>query len=515
MSNDITRPVDNTKTHSPSPSDWIKQTSNQIWIVAIVIFAAGIAFYAFNVNQQNQMCPLFQDYQTTDAERHHILTALGVTKLDTFHIQEGKIFVPSAEKGKYLAAIKEENALPAIYKQTEEPQPSIFMSKSQQRIVLLNRKKQKVRDMILRLPFVSEVWFEMDWAKSDKAFQADQHSAVVMVRLKNQTALTKRQVKTIQGIVTGAIANIEARQVVVTDANVGISYQDLSDSEQSELIDMVNWKMKRRQHYLDQLQDLALEFPGLEIQVEVIQKGSGQPVDFAPKEKIASGVPSKLAMLPSHAPIQKNGKLSLNSTETASIDDPALFANPSIHAADENVITVGFEQTVAASPEKSTLSPPTQNSENVRIQIRVPQSLFAEYCSTSSKIDCKTSAQFAELKTRIIDRIRSIIPAETLAAKMPISVSMAADCRSRTADSKSLTDSISQFWPFIAVAVFGLIGLVWNRNGATSRVPVEHSIAAENSRANAEDLQNQLTNLIDDDPVAAAKVIKNWIRNSS
>lgn len=479
---------------------WISHPSNRWWttLAVLIVFAVGIGV-AVQSNQQH-FCSLFDGYEVTSEEKNRILVALGNANLNVYEVRGNQILVPTNEKAKYLASIDDEQALPFIYQQRQEPKPNLFLPRSQQAMMEQNRKKRQVREMVLRLPFVREAWFEIDWGQSNSAFRKAEQSAVVLIRTAKQDVLNRQQVQTIQGLVAGAIAGLQPQEVVVTDANNGISYHNLDERRQSELMELVTWKMGRRQHYEVRLQHLVHEYPGLELEIEV-EQSTNRPAEA--EDVIASEVPAKFAgnVLPT-SDRQTTPSLRLNyGGSVDEVEQPYQFKR------DLYVSQAVFAQPVVGNDIAS---------EAVRIQVRLPATLIRNH-PFAVDVDDDTE-RYEILKSEIAGKIKAIVPDSVLAASTPI-MFVRDNCGVQPANqSKILAESLKEYWPFAALALLGYAAIVFGR-GSQQPVPAETpsriSSEEETPALDEAELQSQLASLIDAHPEAAAEVLKNWIRDSN
>lgn len=482
--------------------NWISQPSNRWWVtlVVLIVFAVGLGV-VMQSNQQH-FCSLFDGYEVTPAEKHRILIALGNANLNVYEVRGDQILVPTNEKAKYLATIDDEQAMPLIYQQRQDPKPNLFLPRSQQAMMEQNRKKRQVREMVLRLPFVREAWFEIDWAESNSAFRKTEHSAVVLIRTAKQDVLNRQQVQTIQGLVAGAIAGLQPHEVVVTDANIGVSYHNLDERRQSELIEQVTWKMGRRQHYHERLQHLMHEYPGMELEIEVERSADGA---VETEDVIASEVPAKFAgnLLPTsnRLPAQRmrlNGGGSVYESE-----------QPDQFKRDLYVSRASFDQ--------PAISRALRVSEAVRIQVRLPDTTIRNHLF-SVEVNGGEAERYEILKSEITSKIKAIVPVSVLDASAPI-MFVRDSCGVKPVNQSNVFAKVfKEYWPFAALALLGYTAIVFSRSGqpvpeeTSSRIRM--SSEEQSPTLDEAELQSQLASLIDSHPEAAAEVLKNWIRDS-
>ena len=72
----------------------------------------------------------------------------------------------------YLQAIADQKAIPPELRSGEQASsvPNPFLSRSQQQLLERETKKRQIQEMVVRLPFVEQAWFEMDAAEKRSAF---------------------------------------------------------------------------------------------------------------------------------------------------------------------------------------------------------------------------------------------------------------------------------------------------------------------------------------------------------
>ena len=183
--------------------------------------------------------------------------------------------------------------------------------------------------MIKRLPFVSDARFEFDREESRELFQPHQQTAVVMVTPHEGSLLNRQQLQSIQRTVASAIAGIKPHEVAVIDSNAGIAYDDIRELEQTQLIELVNWKMQRREHFERLLHtSLSPDFPGIEVavQIQAVIREANQRLERPSSAfKLASTEEQE------EPAIQTSG-IGLNTTTTVSVDSipvaPELVDDP-------------------------------------------------------------------------------------------------------------------------------------------------------------------------------------------
>ena len=485
-----------------SIGSWIQTTDVRIWLIALILVTVVVLITLLNRPPDDVFCSLFDDYATTRNETHRVLMALGSKGLNDYRLQDGQIHVSEKKKAEYLAAINDQQALPQIYDTIQAEAPNPFLLRTQQQQQELNRKKKYVRNMVLRLPGVKEVLFEMDAHQSDSPFKPDRQSAALLITMQDGSVLSSQNVTTIQHIVCGSFATLKPTQIFVTDANTGISYHDLSDSQQSALIELVNWQTQRSHYYREQLQQLKTTYPGLQISVEVTSSAKEESID-EPTDKIAAA-PSIEIQQPSPAQITLNSGGSV--TNSASELAPPATSDPMISQASyEMPVLTDSSNLVDSSTARLT------NPEIIKIEIRVPNELIADF-PMEDETAASNEEKFEVLKSQIVSKIKTIIPSNLLTASPPIAIfpDLPADS-TPDATAVYVANLLQTYWPVLTAMILGLIFVSLNRNPKPTQAA---STPTAELTIHEEELQSQLSHLIDSDPEAAATVLKNWIRNA-
>ena len=486
---------------------WATNGNRPALLMIAVAVVAIIAILVSNNLPRQEMGCLFENYQPTFAEQNRILTALGSTELKDYRVEDGHIVVPLDQKGKFLAAISDKAAMPDVLVKEPEFQPNLFLPRSQLRLQQLAQKKKQVCEMIKRLPFVSDARFEFDREESRELFQPHQQTAVVMVTPHEGSLLNRQQLQSIQRTVASAIAGIKPHEVAVIDSNAGIAYDDIRELEQTQLIELVNWKMQRREHFERLLHtSLSPDFPGIEVavQIQAVIREANQR-----RERPSSVF--KLASTDQEEPAIQTSGIGLNTTTTVSVDSipvaPELVDDP-------DVVPASFEATLPHATTEVVSDRPERfepYSEKLSVKIIVPNGLLNTKLANSDPTQT-TAQRFQELSDQIAAQVRANLPEELLAGSMPIEIvprcPLSRDNQGIVGSSKMT--SIQNLWPLWTMLLLGVFAAIAIRNHNRAEKLNSHSNEGEN--AEDSDLEKQLSDLIERDPAMAAKVLKNWIQ---
>jgi len=509
-------------------ASWYQSSSrnSRISLTVILITIVLVLVQFGNWQTATPMCSLLDDCRLRSADIQRIQLALGQSGLDEFKIEGDKIQVPVAQRANYLKAITDHGAVPVHLQDQQDMAANInpFMSRSQQKIIERSEKKRQIREMIERLPFVEQAWFEMDIAESRSAFEPSRQTAVVSVMPKAQKELSPAQVDTIRQIIGGALAGMDSKQLVVTDLSTGRAFPNHAmSSEQYQQESSIDPNDSRRSFFENEIQRALSTYPGLDVQIHYASVSKQQSSSNPPAR--SASIPNLLA--DTSKPVDRTSEDSVGANGIASIDDmdgPPAQEPPT-------------QLTTAQIKMSQNMLPITV--ERVAVSITVPQAAVeARYGSVKAKTlfgfpleavpPNLLENKFEKLKSELIEKIRPVLPISSFdnSDSYPISVVFNRHPNDSTiAGWQQVRDLFRSQWPTAAVLLIGLMMLVV----VTKSKPVPHSAShnellsiesavhesnevADQAKAEAE---QQLSRLIEQDPDTAARVIKSWIRKAA
>ncbi len=503
--------MDQKRSLTDTLSRWTTEPRARGFIVAL--FALGL-LVILQVKQHPTMCELFagQQLQSEDLQRMQLVfTQQG---LNSFQIENNSILVPVGQQAEYVQVAIDHRALPASSNELEPEEISVspFMSMAQQRDVQLLRKKQQVRNMVMQLPFVQDVLFEMDESVANTAFRQTSRTAVISLRAREHYSLTHRNFETVRQMVSGAIAGLDPDNIVVIDLDSGSAQPQIVDPDTQHQIKIQRIAFNQQRYFESRIREALADLPGIDVQVQVdlkencVSADSAQPVmrPTAPPQLPAPGA---------------NGMISIEL-------EPSQTGNP---PAANLVQQVSDQQSVAS----------TEFEKQIRVLIDVPEALVSRMneaqgdTASGAPQANQQRAGFELLKTRITARIRSLLPpsddsVHQIAVNMIAAPKLASSTRPGW---DRVITAAQEYWPSAAVLVIGLT-LVMVVTRTPSAGPVVGSIqenqdrdvlsidpaaesAVEDDLATEDRSEARLSRLIEEDPDAAARVIESWIRDAA
>ena len=496
--------------------DQFHQQHYRGFVLAVIVLAALALTVVHHLQPRNASCELFRgNLKSSDLER--IELALGNAGLNDFEFKNGKLFVPKSQRATYLQAVSNYGAVPSRLREqvADTDSMSMFMSRSQQKMIAQEKKKQHVREMVMRLPFVDQVWFEMDVAESASAFQVAQQTAVISIEPSSNVILDATQINTVKRMIQGAIAGIQADQIQVVDIQSGYAHHNGSSDKITRgvqglpALEQQNYFENRIRRALDGMNGVDVN-----VKVDVVE------------------IPA-----PNVSPVKPTV------TQIASVETPRPMTNgfASIYQPKE-------KQPVAT--QVTYQRPLPTYATQVAVDVAVPRKLIENWAQESYnangvKRSANLQAAFVEVQNEIVNRIEPLLPARSLSAggQAPINVRL---IQPQLASPLVWEDQIRPFvltyWPSLVVLGVGAVLIASMKQSdrrRQQRIEQEEAendgadiltlnsglrdiVAADSDSHTTEDEQAarreaeiKLNQMIEKHPGDARKVIENWIKDAA
>ena len=242
------------------------------FIIGALVLSVLAVMQVNNLKRQPRMCELLtnSNMRTNDLQRMQI--ALSQSGLSEYKLEEHRLLVPVAQHAQYLQAVADNDAIPEELrdkKENERLSPNPFHSRVQQLSIERAQKKEQIREMVLRLPFVEQAWFEMDKSESRSAFEQAEQSAVISIRTPVNVSLSDRHVDTVKSMIGGAVAGLDATNIVVIDLSAGFAHQEHDDESTNLQAHYRRISYEEQRHYQTQIREILKQYPGVQINVRV------------------------------------------------------------------------------------------------------------------------------------------------------------------------------------------------------------------------------------------------------
>jgi flagellar biosynthesis/type III secretory pathway M-ring protein FliF/YscJ len=500
--------------------------------VIVVIFLLALVQLG-GWQTRTSMCELIGECSLRPTDIQRIQIVLAQAGLDQYQIVDNTICVPAGQRPVYLKAISDGDALPENLRSpaTEFSTLNPFLSRSQQELMERIEKKKQIRELVTRLPFVDQAWFEMDESKSRSVFEPSRQTAVVSIQPTAGQALTTEQVTTVRQVVGGALAGINPTNIVVTDLSAGRAFRECETApgqavQQDRPSREKNLEEQRLAFYENKIRRLLSSYPGVDIEVHYQADLASRPN----QNQFASSPTSP--QLP---------KLSVPSMQVGTNGQASVQDFPS--CADVNLDNSrGKNQEVCPTPRgNQDQDVNTASVERVGVVVSVPQECVEKKCGIGKvkrflgwplerRSENVLETSFEKLKSEMIETIRPALPVASfdLADSYPISILLDENDSSQATDwADDVQRLVSDQWPTLAVLLVGFMMLiVVSRTHVAKGGPAAaHTLTLDSAALASGELnedsqprseaERRLSQLIEQDPDAAAKVIKSWIRKAA
>ena len=499
--------------------------------IACIVLSVLVVLQVGNLNHNMPMCELFGNCNLANNDLQRLQIALSQSGLSDFKVKDKQLLVPTEQHSEYLQAIAEKDAIPQELRDSDESGPSInpFLSRSQQLALQRAAKKRQIREMVVRLPFVEQAWFEMDQSETHSAFEAPKQSAVISIRPPENVPLNDQHVDTVKQMIGGAVADLNPANIVVIDLSAGFAHQDVEDSSTSQQVHYRRIAFEQQRFYESRIRETLIDYPGIKVTVHVEVKPDTE------SDKLTLRQPQTIhtAQFPQRSKVPNAG-----ANGVASVQD----FEPSLPTVDPQTnSSAGYRVELASHAE---MMPTDSLQKEIFVSINVPQKLVNDlfgsvtiersearsHSQYQTMVAKDTQVKFQQLQAEIIQKVRPLLPASTFQnrATSPIAVNL---IRQPLPTENPWTSEVQQFaiqhWPSVAVLLIGVILLtIVTRNPETlpassrklSQNETQDIVSIDAHLSNERVDQNpevRLSNLIEKDPDAAAKVIEAWIRDAA
>lgn len=500
--------------------------------IAVLILVTIVLIQVGKLDREESMCDLLANYQLRAVDLHKMQIALSKSGLNEFEVEGNRVLVPKSLHSQYLQAVAEQGAIPQELRSEQKSKPvgNPFLSRSQQLSLQREARKQQVQEMVNRLPFVEQAWFEMDEPESHSSFRQSTKSAVVSIRPAPHCLLLDHHLDAVRQMISGAIADLPTEQVVVIDLNTGFAYRRSGQMSEARQIDRQRTAFAHQQMLETQIRNALAIYSDLGIRVQVEPRWDGQ--GSIGEARVQESVPT----LPANPPAAKlagaNGQVSLESEfSNAQSVDNSDGANQSRN--NDGLELCNCKTIVTIDVPYSTLNPPTPStadenpgraSSHPLNNLPTANSESARFNVLKSEIHARLAPVFHQVSTRSPDSEEFSLEFNLVGAP----VHQAA--QSNWLQAQQLAQD---HWPSLAVLVIGmiLIGLV-TQSGRQMESPEpqnldddrgdilafsENGLSVEEEPDDAEtaEAKMRLSRLIEGDPDSAARVIESWIRDAA
>ncbi len=276
---------------------WVIQNKRTVVLGLVAVMIATGGFYVIQKNRQNKRVFLFGGHAFNEFDLNRMQIAFGKSGLNDFKIERGRMSVPQIKRDEYLKSLDKHAAIPQEFARQNTPSPLTNLLPREERLRRQHQaKKERLERLISKMNFVQQAWVEYDELKTSGIKPQVKRSVVVAIRCYRDQFLTRSQFKTIRQLVIGAIAGVDEDDVVISDVNANISVSGGSvtsgstpESRQlivNEITNLIRQKLARFGEINIEVADATndTESKSLETQ-QILSAGANQPISIEPQEK--------------------------------------------------------------------------------------------------------------------------------------------------------------------------------------------------------------------------------------
>ncbi|QDU93976.1 hypothetical protein [Lignipirellula cremea] len=529
-------------------------------LLAIVVISLA---FLFRVQVSSGDEYLFGNREFSNSELAAMESAFAAGGLNESEIKGYRMQVPRSQKNLYLQALNDANFQLEQHGGFENSaivdSSSPFVTDKQREFKNKAAREKELALIVKRMRDIDNATVQIDEQRKSGLRSEVEKTALVAVQTTGGRALEGERVRAIRETIAGAVAGLDSKNITVTDMQTGLAYRGMSadgmplasDSPYATHKNQYEnvWKEKILRH--------LSAIPGVNVEVnvelnpqlrneEISRKIDGKPVSVAIKES-TKGETTKGAARGGRPGAVPNG---VSNTAASLVETES-------QRSESELTENNSEQRLLPSTDHIVRTTAPLTPERVTASIDVPQSYFhkiwmrdnppveGEEPKTPQPTDLKKIEEgvIKKIEESIVNLLPSVPPGVdpypqvvvTTYPDMPIAAPPAEDMVAQA------TTWLGGNWRTVGMILFGLFGLMMLRSMVRSAAPEpsEEEAAARLSDPAAEgdedddeekeetnelkrrfeqggpNLRSDLTQLVTDDPDAAAAVLSKWIGDAA
>ena len=512
-------------------------------VMLLLVLASGSFLYRSASDSSHEM--LFGGRSLVDHELDAIELAFSRAGLDAWQRSGRQIQIPKEKRSEYLAALSDTSALPFTLRNPmkEAMQASnLFDSTSMRNSREMLAKEQDLGIKIAAFPDVQ--WASVDYDEGEKRGLSSpkQQSASILVIPQTDSPLSHNRIKSIQELVRGSFAGLNAEDIVVIDTNAnpddGVFNEDPAFRKQKEVETRIEQKVR----------NLLADFPAkIAVSAQIEDASDKQRALLKIRSDTVNLLTPKtlLDVLDNKHPVSTSKRDSASVIGNRSVVITSSFDDLVREAAD----TIGKENQTNDYSEFKSL-----RIKSVRVSVGLPTSYYQQLHTQEFRknkpgkvgedVPAMTDQDLADLRGKTEDVIRSAVTVLLPEAKSALTDTPLVEVWDYTDFSGVGVTSTNQAesifgWMinsknhllYLALSFLTLLAVVGYSKFSSQRKLLSHEdkAAAESLRLHemtkrhgelhrptdhASKLERQLSASFESDPELGAKVIQNWIRQA-
>ncbi len=534
-------------------------TSRLITVLLMIVVAVSVGYLVTYTYQGGGGSYLFGGHEFSERDLQYMEAAFAKAGLKRWKRVGNRLRIPRGQEHAYVAALADGNALPRDFN-------SIFdemMSKSnpfespKSRDLRARLLKQKYLSMVVsNLPGVEDATVQFDEISTGGFARRKEKTAMVAIRGKGSKRLSPELVESVRYTVASAIAGLEAEYVTVTDLVAGRAYpgrkQQGLDSDAGG--EYARQKERFETYWQEKIAHALSMYPkivvGVNVDLDPKVREATNKVTYDPRPTTieSSTVRKKVESL------QKGGRPGTDpnlvvANQPRSVGGGAAQQVSQDEQQEEQRSVAGHEQTLT---EVASLVP-----KYVSASIGVPRSYLVKVWQKKNppaegeQPKVPADADLAQIEVSVTkaiqDAVVNLLPPVPPGANgyTHVSVDIYDDFEPPPPEDEGVVAAAASWfaanWQPVGMLGLALVGLFVFRGVVKKNIPDTPpeippailSLAAESEpepepdgeesvesrlkrfRSNAPDLRTELTNMVKEDPDAAAAILRSWIGDAA
>lgn len=531
-------------------------------LLGVVVISVA---YLFNSSVSGPDTFLLGGRAFTDNEMGRIQVAFGEANLSNWEAVGMQIRIPRGQQAQYLAALAKGNALPQDFRaeftnMVQETNP--FASDRQRQDAKAVAEQNLLTRIIEEMPHIDSANVMIKEDKSRGLGNRSYRTANVVVFPEGGYELTAEDGKSFRQLVAGS-CGIDARQISVVDGATNTVVAAVgSESVGAGGNDLLLAKRAWEKLYTEKAQGILELVPGAIVRAEVKVKPEARSRLTDVKVDKQNSTPAQTSEQTSDSTSQSGGPGGRPGLESNSpVPNGAAAVNTAMSTQTSTTDSTSNTQTTYITPfTETTTEMAGFEAELVQIAVSVPETHFVEIWRKANPTPAggtPVEPNAADLDLIAVEEIKKIkaqvtallptLPADSGTTEL-VTVNRFAPLPVQAPPVVSFLDSatgwLSQSWTTVAMFLLAGFGLLTLR-GLTKSIPVAESspaasapslaIAPETTDdapaeagakpamaprlkrrgASGPSLREELSEIVKEDPDAAANVLRAWIGNAS
>ncbi|MEQ8791433.1 MAG: hypothetical protein RIC55_34540 [Pirellulaceae bacterium] len=530
-------------------------------LLLAVLVAAVYYLFQFQVSSGGEY--LFSGRVFTQTELAEMEAAFAKAGLGGSTIDGNRIRIPAGMKAEYMAALADNGSLPVdlstIFDEVFASENALTGSADLRSQKLKNAREKYISMVVSKMVGVEWATVRFDQDQSRSLRPKLDSRAMVAVKPRGNTNLEADRVQAIRGTVAAVVAGLKPEHVTITDLNAGRAFVGtvggVDGADSLYAAQKAHFENLYRQKVMSQLSVYPGVVVGVDVELDPKLRYDTNRFQIDPKSTVAMRQRdvTKSSTNTEPGPAGRPGAESNGVGNTPQVVGVESGSKSEMKESENEQDLIASQSTIRE--EMAGLTP-----EKVKVSIGVPNSYFEKVWrernppeeGAEPAVADASELQTIELavKKEIEDAVVNLLPAPAPGGDpyVPVRVTTFTDIPLAAEPGDSMTDEAMSWlagnWQTLGMTLLGLCSLVMLRGmlrssaaPSTSTPPVggaaapaamnpseddeedahvsKHQRMLGVRREGAPSLRDELAEMVNEDPDAAANVLRNWIGDAA